>query len=164
MKTALKVSGVLSWINIILWGYTVLDGLLAGLANGSALLLTVTFFLSSIVLHSYAAMKLRKSILHPEIPLGSQTPVGIRLIGMAASFLGVLFVLLGLVMITATEKTLTMVKTQSPGPYGDLYKSITIGQMHQMGVLFLLMGLFVTVNVFINSRLLRWYYVKNQRD
>ena len=73
MKTALKISNVLSWINLIIGGILVLGGLLSMLMTPNASILLVSIVLTgSIVLHSYAALQLRKSIIHPEVPLISK--------------------------------------------------------------------------------------------
>ena len=87
MKKILILTAVLSWFVLISGSILVLTGLLMATASPGLLgLLTGVFLTSSIVLHSYAAIQLRKSILHPTIPLGRQTPVGIRFMGFASLF------------------------------------------------------------------------------
>jgi len=154
MKTASKISAILSWINIIVWGLVVLEALLIGLASGTFLFLVVAFFLSAIILHSYAALQLRKSIRNPSIPLGSQTPAGIRYIGFVALLFGA----------TCLANALTIL--QNPGEYLKFmqsqmaqFKEMNVGYIRKIGTLALLLGLSIVANVFINFRLLRWYQV-----
>jgi hypothetical protein len=162
MKTAINISKVLSWINIVFWGYSILEILMMTVATGIVALLIVAFFFSAMVLHSYAALKLRKSILHPEIPLGSQTPVGIRFIGLAASFFGMLMLLFAYVLLGHTTEYLALMKSQSL-PLGEM-ANITPQIARKYGVVMLLLGLCIIANVYINLRLLKWYYTQNQKD
>ena len=163
MKTAIKASLVLSWINIVIWGLMTASALIIGLSSGSVYLLTIGVLMSSVVLHSYAALKLRKSILDPTIPLANQTSVGIRIVGLAASFLGIMALFGAFSYISMTKKTFEELKPRM-AEFADIYKDIPLSAFHQAGIFFFFMGLGPTINVFINSRLLRWYYVKNQRD
>jgi len=88
MKNIIKITLILSWFNLVIGSILILSAIFMGLASGNILnILTLVILPSAFVLHSYAALQLRKSILHPEIPLGKQTPVGIRFIGYAALFL-----------------------------------------------------------------------------
>jgi hypothetical protein len=74
MKTALKTATILSWINLIIGGILVLGGLFSMLMAPNVMLMLISVVLTgSIVLHSYATLQLRKSIINPDIPLSSQT-------------------------------------------------------------------------------------------
>jgi hypothetical protein len=85
MKTALKTATILSWINLIIGGILVLGGLFSMLMAPNVMLMLISVVLTgSIVLHSYATLQLRKSIINPDIPLSSQTSSGIRLVGFMA--------------------------------------------------------------------------------
>lgn len=72
MQTTLKVSTILSWINIVIGGLLVLMGLLGVLMAPNLIMLISVVLTGSIILHSYAALQLRKSILNPAVPLSSQ--------------------------------------------------------------------------------------------
>ena len=88
MNRILKISTILTWINMIIWGLASLLMFLGGLVARNIGLIIISFLLSVIVLHSYAALQLRKSIRNPAIPLSNQTPIGIRFIGFIALFFG----------------------------------------------------------------------------
>jgi hypothetical protein len=152
MKTAVKISNVLSWINIIVWGLVILEALVIGLASGVFLYLILAFFLSSVILHSYAALKLRKSIRNPDIPLGSQTPAGIRFIGFVALLFGASCLANGITILQNAKESLKFMQAQMPQ-----LKDMNVSYMRSLGAVAVLVGLSVAGNVFINFRLLRWY-------
>src|SRR5882757_8758330 len=89
MKNALRIASVLTWFNLILWGFITALLFLGSLAMG-LFLLVPGFILSAIPLNCYAALQLHKSIRHPSVKLSSQTPAGIRFIGFIALFFGIL--------------------------------------------------------------------------
>ncbi len=86
MKTVLKISSILSWFNMIVWGIVIVLLVLNILGVGQMGILFFPFLLCVIILHSYAALQLHKSIRNPETPLSRQTPTGIRFIGVVAAF------------------------------------------------------------------------------
>src|SRR5882762_2272544 len=77
MRTVLKISGILSWCNLIVWGIIPCMGVLAALMAGNPLVLVLYFIMGATALHSFAALKLHTSIRNPAIPLSNQTPAGI---------------------------------------------------------------------------------------
>lgn len=153
MKTALKVSTVLSWFNLIVWGLIVVFGLLAALTFQSFPMLVVTFVLSVIILHSYAALKLRKSIMNPAIPLSSQTPIGIRFVGVIASFIGILYLLDGIAILQNPEEYLKLIQDKM-----TQFKGTSIPAIRAGAAIAFVLGASIAVNVFLNFRLLRWYF------
>jgi hypothetical protein len=158
MKAALKISNVLSWINLIIGGILVLGGLLSMLMTPNASILLVSVVLTgSIVLHSYAALQLRKSIVHPEIPLNRQTPTGIRFIGFMALFFAILNIGNAVVIIQNAAEVAKQVQLPFKPEGIDLVATI-----RGAGIFSLLFSIGIAVNVLLSIRLLRWYLAKEQ--
>ena len=152
MRSALKISAVLSWINLIFWGLACLQCLLLGV-TGNPLFLLSGFIVSAVVLHSYAALRLHKSIRNPSVPLSSQTPSGIRFIGFVSLFISTLFIVFGIALIKNAHDVMPMLQANPQ------FKEFSEKQLRLSGVQALVLGLSVAVNVLINLRLLRWYYL-----
>lgn len=154
MKNVLKVSTILSWVNMIVWGAFAAMGLLLAMLGGNMALLIVTVLTGVIVLHSYAALQLHKSIRDLHVPLSSQTPVGIRFIGFIALFFGVSFFTEGLAMLQNTQEIAKFMESQ-PLPQ---VKGIDLNKVvRATGVFTIVTGTCIAVNVFLCFRLLRWY-------
>jgi hypothetical protein len=157
LKKILKLSGILSWFNLVLWGLVISLGVLGALALQSFALVVICFLLSVIILHSYAALQLHKSIRNPSLPLSNQTPVGIRLIGFVALFFGIAFVINGFALASNTREIVQYAQTQMPQmktiPAGTLVNAARVE-----GIFVFLCGLSIALNVFLNFRLLRWYF------
>lgn len=149
----LRVSAILSWFNLIVAGIFVFCCLLFGLRLvGLANALIPAVLLGSIILHSYAALQLRKSMVNPEIPLSSQTPAGIRFVGYVVLFLAVLYGGSGMAMLQNTKEILSQV------PMPPEYKNLDLtGSIRGAAVFLMLFSLSILVNVLLNFRLLRWY-------
>ncbi|HWK02729.1 MAG TPA: hypothetical protein VNS58_03820 [Puia sp.] len=161
MKNALKVSTILSWVNLIAWGLFAGNGILESLFGGNPLLLLFAFLFSAIVLHSYACLKLQKSIKNPAIPLNSQTSVGIRFIGLIALLFGIGFFTLGFVALQNIRTIAPLMAPQMPPEYKgvDLYHFVT-----GFGIFLMISGILIAVNVFLSFRLLRWYLFLREND
>jgi len=161
MKKELKVSTVLSWFNLIVWGSVAMMGLLAAIFAGNLSFLVVTFLTGVTVLHSYAALQLHKSIRNPALPLSSQTPVGIRFMGFIALFFGVLYIGDGIGLLQSTQDIAKLMQPSLPPQAKDLdlNKLLRIA-----GGFSLVTGLCIAVNVFLNFRLLRWYLFLREND
>ncbi|HRO46385.1 hypothetical protein [Agriterribacter sp.] len=158
MKTILKVTNILSWINLIIGGILVAGGLLSMLSTPNASILLVSVVLTgSIVLHSYAALQLRKSIVHPNVPLNKQTPTGIRFIGFMALFFAMLNIGNAVVIIQNAEEVIKQVELPFKPEGIDLVAAI-----RGVGIFSLLFSIGIAVNVLLNIRLLRWYMAKAQ--
>lgn len=152
MQTTLKVSTILSWINIVIGGLLVLMGLLGVLMAPNLIMLISVVLTGSIILHSYAALQLRKSILNPAVPLSSQTPTGIRFIGFMALFFAILNIGNSIVIMQNAEEAIK----QANLPYQP--KGVNLAALVRVvGGFLLLFSIGVAVNVFLSTRLLRWY-------
>jgi len=158
MNKILKIATVLTWINMIVWIFVSLIGLLIALAAGLAGLV-VLILPSAVVLHSYASFQLQKSIRNPAIPLNRQTPTGIRFIGFVALFVGITLLVQGISTVTQPHTYLKQwqeIQDQMKMKKSDFVPSTPM--VIVAGVFSLLIGLSVAVNVNLNFRLLRWYY------
>jgi len=160
MKKSLKIATVLSWFNLIVWGLISLLFALFAIMSGNLSVLIITFLNGVIVLHSYAALQLQKSIRNPSIPLSSQTPVGIRFIGFIALFFGVLYLADGIAMLQNSQEIIKLLEPQLPPEA----KKLNLSAIMRAGAIFsLLTGLSVAINVSLNFRLLRWYLFSQQQ-
>ncbi|MCO5240970.1 MAG: hypothetical protein M9904_13050 [Chitinophagaceae bacterium] len=158
MKTSLKITNVLSWINLIIGGILVAGGLLSMLSTPNASVLLVSVVLTgSIVLHSYAALQLRKSIVHPDIPLNKQTPTGIRFIGFMALFFAILNIGNAVVIIQNAAEVIKQVELPFKPEGIDL-----VAAVRGAGIFSLLFSISIAINVLLNIRILRWYMTKEQ--
>ena len=158
MRTALKISHILSWINLIVGGILVLGGLLGMLSTPNASILLVSVVLTgSIVLHSYAALQLRKSIVHPEMPLNKQTPTGVRFIGFMALFFAILNIGNAVVIIQNAAEVVKQVELPFKPEGIDLVAAI-----RGAGIFSLLFSIGIAVNVLLSIRLLKWYMTREK--
>ena len=125
------------------------------LASGGALMMLISVVLmASIVLHGYATLQLRKSIVNPDVPLGNQTPVGIRMIGFIALFFAILSLINAMVVIqNAPEAAKLSLENVKMKPEGVDFVAIVKGA----GIFLLIFSIGIAVNVFLSIRLLRWY-------
>jgi hypothetical protein len=153
MRTILKISTVLSWFNLIIWGGFTSIFILGGLLTKTFPLLIAGFLLSSIILHSYAALQLHASIRQPAKPLSVHTPAGIRFIGAIALFLGVLSSVNAGAILQNPGNFLKLMQPQMP--QGKILLSSDVRLMACFG---LICGISVAMNVIFNFRLLRWYH------
>lgn len=161
MKKILKVASVLTWFNLIFWGFITLCLLLAATAMGPVVLVGAVL-LTAIPLNCYAALQLHKSIRRPAIKLNHQTPVGIRFIGFIALFFGLTTVMEQLGNLQNPGKMLQVVKESFSGMKG--LETVTVDTVRIISVVGLFLGAAVVVNVILNFRLLRWYYLVHQSD
>jgi hypothetical protein len=154
MKKALKIASVLTWFNLIFWGLLVCFGLLGALLMGQMPLLAGIVLLSAIPLNCFAALKLHTSIRYSAVPLNRQTPVGIRFVGLMALFFGITDIFTGVSIVA-----------QVPEEQRVFYTAMARKAFVEfMGVATLVLGLLVVINVVLNLRLLRWYYLVNRSD
>lgn len=160
MKGVLKTATVLSWINIVIGGILVMGGLMGMLMTGGALMMLISVVLTaSIVLHGYATLQLRKSIVNPDLPLGNQTPVGIRMIGFIALFFAILNIGNAAVIIqNAPEVAKQALENMKIKPEGINFVTAIKGA----GIFSLIFSIGIAVNVFLSIRLLRWYLAARQ--
>jgi hypothetical protein len=161
MKGVLKVASILTWFNLIFWGIIILFLLLAAGIIGPVMLVGAVL-LSAIPLNCYAALQLHKSIRRPAIKLSHQTPVGIRFIGFVALFFGLMTVMDSLGNLQNPGRSLQLMKESFSGMKGTEF--MTLNYIRGISVVGLILGLAVVVNVILNFRLLRWYYLVHQSD
>lgn len=155
MNTLVKTAGILSWINLIIGSLLVLGGLLGMMASPNGMMVLVSVVLTgSIVLHSYASLQLRKSILDEQQPLSSQTITGIRLVGFMALFFAILNIANAVVITQNAEE----VSRQAAANLSIDLKGFNLTALIKgLGIFFLLFSVGIAVNVFISVRLLRSY-------
>ena len=173
MKTALTTASILSWFNIIFWG--LIDGLLllSSLTSFNPLILAGTVLMSAVPLNCYAALKLHASIRRPDLPLSHQTPAGIRFVGFIALFFGISWLADGVILLkngkdiqeAISEQIGELAKLLQQFPQFASFKSVHESDVaHISGIMSLFLGLCVVVNVVLNLRLLRWYYLVRKSD
>ena len=162
MRGALRVASVLSRFNLFYWGLSVAIGVFGALTKLNALNLLVTVIFASFPLHAYAALQLHRSIRQPEIQLSHQTPAGIRFVGFIALCLGVLLLLLAAGMLAYTQELVQLFRDRKTE--FDGLGTWTVPMMRQLAGVVLLFGLITVVNVILNFRLLRWYYLVHKSD
>jgi len=163
MKTILRIASVLTWFNLILWGFVTVMVLLAATALGLVALIGAVL-LCAIPLNCYAALQLHKSIRKPAIRLSHQTPVGIRFIGFVALFFGLSTVMGELGNLRNPGTWLEAMKQTFSGMKGFDASLLTVSTVRLTSAIGLVLGLAVVVNVILNFRLLRWYYLVHQSD
>lgn len=161
MNSVLKTATVLSWINIVITGFILVFGLfnLLLMPNLYAFLILIVLP-ASIILHSYATLQLRRSILDPNIVLDNQTPVGIRMIGFIALF----FAILCISLVIPSIQSASELATQAPEELITKMKKVGVDYVAYISAILRLVGIFilffavsVATNVFLSIRLLRWY-------
>lgn len=169
MKIVLKIAAVLTWFNIVFWGLVVIVAALGILARADPMSIILLVLLSSIPLNSFAAIRLHSSIRYPQIPLSHQTPVGIRFVGFIALFVGITMLFTGMAMVNDPKMVasgLAEQMEQYPVYYqqSPWLKTLPYQFWSWFGGCLLALGLFIALNVILNLRLLRWYYLVRKSD
>ncbi|PWT77839.1 MAG: hypothetical protein C5B59_02995 [Bacteroidetes bacterium] len=158
MESYTKLTTILSWFNLVIASILVLTGLISSLTMGSIpLLLAVLLLGSAIILHSYACLQLKKSIIHPEIPLGHQTPVGVRFMGYVALFFAFLNLVNSVTALQHTDEFVKQVILPANAPKVNLR-----GMLRGVAIFTILFSLTILLNVYLNLRLLRWYQLQTR--
>jgi len=160
LRKLIRFSNILSWCNLIIAGLLIVFALVSGLTVlGVVNALTPIVLLGSILLHSYAAIQLSRSLLHPSIPLSRQTPTGIRLLGYISLFFAFLYGASGIAILQNSKELLKQVEIPPE------LKSINVEKIFRVSAIFaLIYSSSIIVNVIINFRLLRWFYFLQQPD
>jgi hypothetical protein len=173
MKTILKIASILTWFNIIFWGVIAGLLLLGSLTSFNPLILALTVLICAVPLNCYAALKLHASIRRPVLPLRHQTPAGIRFVGFIALFFGISWIADGVVLLKNGKDTREIISGQIADlakqyqqvPQFAQFKNVHEPDVaHIGGLVFLFLGLCVAINVVLNLRLLRWYYLVRKSD
>jgi len=164
MKTILRLATILTWFNLLLWGFLIVLLALAALAVHAIPLFIPLVLFSSIPLNCYAALQLQKSIRQPVIRLSSQTPTGIRFVGFVALFFAISFVVNGFTLLSNSQTFVKLFKEQMTQVKEADLVFITVANAQRLGVIIIFLGLCIGANVILNFRLLRWYYLVKQSD
>ncbi len=160
MKKILQLSGFLSWFNLVCGCLLVLGGLLMVMVTPDILvILTSVVLTSAIVLHSYASIQLRKTVLHPEIPLSRSTPGGIRFMGFIALFFAIWNFTNALVGLQNAPEIAS--KMELPAQYRELHLNLT-AIVRASGIFQLVISICIMINVVISMRILRWFLASVQ--
>src|SRR5262249_51515427 len=118
----------------------------------------------AIPLNCYAALQLHKSIRQPAVKLSHQTPAGIRFVGFVAMFFGILTVSDAVTaLVHPAQLTESFQQIYSNSNVKDT-PAISPAMARNVSIVLLLLGLSVVVNVQLNFRLLRWYYLVHKSD
>lgn len=163
MRKTLIIARILTWFNLIFWGGFLVLGLLGVLLRQQVAALVGIFLFCAIPLHSYAALQLQKAIRFPNVKLSHQTPTGIRFVGLVALFFGVVMLGNAYVMLSDPRTALEVTKQSMPD-LKQIPDAQTLAWMHPLGIFLLVIGGIVILNVILNTRLLRWYYLVKQSD
>ena len=163
MRSTIQAARILTWFNLIVWGGLLGLMLLWSLAAQFTPLILAVFLFSAIPLHSYASLRLQKSIRSPQVKLSNQTPVGVRFIGFVALFFGICTVINAFVLIQDPKAAVdsmksAMVDTKAVSP------AEMVSWLRGTAIVVVVMGMAVIVNVILNIRLLRWYYLVKRSD
>ncbi|HVS96607.1 MAG TPA: hypothetical protein VHE54_08965 [Puia sp.] len=163
MKNTLTIARILTWFNLLFWGGFLALMLLSALALQVFAALVGVFVLCAIPLHSYAALQLQRAIRFPNVKLSNHTPVGIRFVGLVALFFGISTTANAFVVLRTPGAMLATMRDNMPN-----LKQFTEAQLssalHLLAVAGIVVGLAVVVNVLLNTRLLRWYYLVKRSD
>ncbi len=159
MKRAITVSNILSWVNLVIGGFLALCSLFFIIALPPLAVLISFVLVGCIVLHSYASLQLRKSILNSAIPLSRQTPVGIRMMGYVSLFFAFMLFTNAIYMLQHTKDLLKQVKIPS-----QIKESDFISAIHLTAIFILLFTASIIMNVLLNFRLLKWYTIFTQNN
>lgn len=159
MKKVVVLSNILSWFNLIVSGALTLFALLSMLIYPGIQFLISAVLIGCIVLHSYASLQLRKSILNESISLGRQTPVGIRIMGYMSLFFSIILFSQSVFMLQNAKELLKQAQFPPQMKNVDV-KSFVRGT----GIFMLFFSVSVIVNVGLNLRLLRGYMIASRSE
>jgi len=162
MKVIRTIAWILAWFNLVFWGIPIVSSLLQSLASPNPLILVILVFFAAIPLNSFAALKLHKSLRNPKLPLGHQTPIGIRFVGVFALVIGAIIACCGIMISQHAQEFLPSFKEQmaqykQAGP-------ITVNSVREASIFMIVLGVAEVANVILNTRLLRWYYLVKRSD
>ena len=113
MKKAIAISNVLSWVNLVIGSFMAICALFTIVALPPIAVLISVVLIGCIVLHSYAAIQLRKSLSNAAVPLSKQTPVGIRMMGFVSLFFAFMLFTNSIYMLQNTKELMKQVQIPS---------------------------------------------------
>jgi hypothetical protein len=160
MKKILKFSNVLSWINLVAGSLLVLGGLflLRYSPDGFTILVSVVLP-GAVILHSYVAFQLRKSILNSAIPLTKQAPVGVRLMGFMALFFAIISISNAFIILQHAPEVSKQIKLPVQSKDLDV-----VSILRGSGIFTLVISISIVTNVVLNFRLLKWYLFYKEKE
>ncbi|MDH7463924.1 hypothetical protein QEG73_21660 [Chitinophagaceae bacterium 26-R-25] len=163
MKTALKTSVILSWINLVASCGCVLLGLIGTLIVGPQIGFIAVVLFGAIALHSYESLRLRNCIVY-NAPMDKKTPLSLQVMGFISMFFSFVTVTNGFTLLRHAKETAQenrkMLVEQFKG-----YEQVNLELMYQlMAVGMIVFGLAILVNVLMSMSLLRWYKSQNENQ
>jgi hypothetical protein len=159
MKNALAISNILSWVNLLVGGAIGLCALFMIVSFPPVAVLISVVLIGCIVLHSYAAIQLRKSILNSSVALNRQTPAGIRLMGYMALFFAVMLFSNAIIMLQNAQQLISQAQFPKEMSTASVQKVV-----HVTAVFILLFSACIIVNVVLNLRFLKWYLINREKQ
>jgi len=159
MKKIIPVSNILSWFNLIVSGALTLFALLSMLIYPGIQFLISAVLIGCIVLHSYAALQLRKSVLNESIPLSRQTPVGIRIMGYMSLFFSTILFSQSVFMLQNVQEIIKQAQFPPQMKKIDIKSLVTA-----IGIFMVIFSMSVIVNVGLNLRLLKGYLINKNNE
>jgi hypothetical protein len=159
MKKLLKTSQILSWVNLLSGSLLILGGIMAFLLTPAIFTIILAILLpGAVILHSYATIQLRKSIMYPGLPLNRQTAAGIRLMGFMALFFAIMSISNAILILQHTKETAELIKLPVQAKNMDI-----VPILRASGIFTLVVGLSIVANIMLSFRLLKWYLLQVQR-
>lgn len=159
MKKAIAVSYILSLANLIIGSIFLLLALLLLILMPILPILISAVLIGCIILHSYAALQLRKSVFNDSLPLNKQTPVGIKLMGYMALFFAMMSFMSTVFTLQHIEEILKQAQLPKEIRQVDMRRFILASS-----IISLFFSLSVILNVILNLRLLKWYTLTHNSE
>jgi hypothetical protein len=158
MKKLLKLSVILSWVNLIAGSLLTLGGLISMLFVSSIINVLLSVILpGAVILHSYATLQLRKNILNPNISINRQTSTGIRLMGFMALFFAMMNTNNAIIILQNVQAAAKQIKL--PVQAKDMNVAAVL---RATSIFTLVISASILANVVLSFRLLKWYlFYKN---
>ncbi|HEY8387995.1 MAG TPA: hypothetical protein VIK74_05295 [Parasegetibacter sp.] len=157
MNNFTTITGILSRINFAFGALLCLISVTGLLLMANAALLIPVLLTGAVVLHSYAALQLRRSVVDPFVPLDSKTPTGIRFIGYLALLFAVVNISNGIVILKDTDAVLAQVEMPAEASQFDMHAFL-----RGAAVIILIFSASIVVNVLLNLLLLRKFMLENR--
>jgi|GEM_PF-1952281 len=161
MKTALRTSVILSWINLVVSCGCALFGLILSAIIGPQVGFVMVVLFGAIGLHSYETLRLRNSILY-NAPMDRKTPLSLQVMGFIAIFFSFVTIRIGFDLFR-NAKDVVQENKKVFAEHIEAYEKVNFVLLYQMfAVGMVVFGLAVLVNVLMSMSLLRWYKSQNE--
>lgn len=163
MTSRLGFFRFLSTVNLLIASFFLFIMLMALLMMPSLTpILIFALITGAVVIHSILSLALQKSLVNPEVPLKSNTPGGIKIMGFMAMFYGILLVTNGWVGLTNLDEmlnqTMKQMPKQQPAPDMATMRSLLRGFL----IFFLIHAAGVIANCALSFSLLRKWQADQQ--